>query len=218
MIFQYTASDQTHLVVKSRTQQVISFDPGLTSIYHIQIGEQSELTLRVSEGHYDHTIYLIALKGSQITVHEDQPWQGKMRWHIFLIEPYSQVLMSTRLRCGDERIQSEVIIEHEADFTTSDINTRAIMSGTGYLGQDVSLCVPEGRRGCRAHQQAHILNLTDHPKIDIIPRLLVASDDTQCSHGVGIRSLRDRDLFYLMSRGIDRIQAQELVLDGFLRR
>ena len=53
--------------------------------------------------------------------------------------------------------------------------------------------------------------------VNAIPSLEIKTNDVKAGHGVSISKLTDEHLFYLMSRGISREKARELVLDGFLR-
>jgi len=44
----------------------------------------------------------------------------------------------------------------------------------------------------------------------------VATDTSNASHGVSIHPIRETDIFYLMTRGLTREQAQNSIIDGFL--
>src|SRR5215210_866620 len=48
-----------------------------------------------------------------------------------------------------------------------------------------------------------------------LPRLEILADDVKCSHGSTTGQVDETDLFYLMSRGIPRREAEKLVVFGF---
>ena len=48
------------------------------------------------------------------------------------------------------------------------------------------------------------------------PNLEIEADDVKCSHGATIGELDTEAKFYLMSRGLDKVQAERLVVLGFL--
>jgi Fe-S cluster assembly protein SufD len=61
--------------------------------------------------------------------------------------------------------------------------------------------------------------LSDHAGADPIPVLEILTNDVvRCGHGATAGALGDEDLFYAMSRGFDRDQAQQLLVHGFFRR
>jgi Fe-S cluster assembly protein SufD len=41
------------------------------------------------------------------------------------------------------------------------------------------------------------------------------ADDVRCTHGATIGQLEEEPIFYLMTRGITRAEAERLVIDGF---
>ena len=48
-----------------------------------------------------------------------------------------------------------------------------------------------------------------------LPRLEIAADDVKCSHGSTTGQVDEVEMFYLMSRGIPRAEAEKLVVFGF---
>ncbi|MCK5447467.1 MAG: SufD family Fe-S cluster assembly protein, partial [Gemmatimonadetes bacterium] len=48
-----------------------------------------------------------------------------------------------------------------------------------------------------------------------LPSLEIRADDVRCSHGATVGQVDDTMLFYLMSRGLDREQAEHLLVFGF---
>src|SRR5215210_7617175 len=62
--------------------------------------------------------------------------------------------------------------------------------------------------------QNHILGTDDAFAVSL-PRLEILADDVKCSHGSTTGQVDETDLFYLMSRGIPRREAEKLVVFGF---
>ena len=48
------------------------------------------------------------------------------------------------------------------------------------------------------------------------PELEIFADDVKCAHGSAIASLDEKQLFYLMSRGIDENQVRHLLIQAFI--
>jgi Fe-S cluster assembly scaffold protein SufB len=71
--------------------------------------------------------------------------------------------------------------------------------------------------GTDSYLKEEVLMLDETARVDAIPSLEIKTNDVKAGHGVSISRLTDERLFYLMSRGLSREKARELVLDGFLR-
>jgi len=61
-----------------------------------------------------------------------------------------------------------------------------------------------------------ILLLSDTASADAIPELEILTDDVKCSHAASVSRIPEEHIFYLMSRGISRKEAEEMVIEGFL--
>src|SRR6266550_583916 len=73
--------------------------------------------------------------------------------------------------------------------------------------------------GTGSYQECRNMLLSKHAGADPIPVLEILTNDVvRCGHGATAGALGDEDLFYAMSRGFDRDQAQQLMVHGFFRR
>jgi Fe-S cluster assembly protein SufD len=59
--------------------------------------------------------------------------------------------------------------------------------------------------------------LSEHAKGLAIPSLEILENDIKAGHATTVGRISDLELFYLMSRGLDRVQAKRLVVNGFLQ-
>lgn len=61
--------------------------------------------------------------------------------------------------------------------------------------------------------------LSDKAGADPIPVLEILTNDVaRCGHGATAGALEEDELFYVMSRGLDRIGAESLLVRGFFQR
>jgi Fe-S cluster assembly protein SufD len=67
----------------------------------------------------------------------------------------------------------------------------------------------DGFQACRN------LVLSDDARMDAIPGLEIEADDVACSHAATFGYLEEAPVFYLMSRGIPREQAELMLIEGF---
>jgi Fe-S cluster assembly protein SufD len=59
------------------------------------------------------------------------------------------------------------------------------------------------------------LMLSRECRADSIPGLEIKADDVRCTHAATLSQLDQEPIFYLMSRGIPRLEAEKLAVDGF---
>ena len=65
------------------------------------------------------------------------------------------------------------------------------------------------------YQVCRNLVLSDNARMDGIPGLEIEADDVVCSHAATFGTLEEQPVFYLMSRGIERPQAELMLISGF---
>ncbi len=215
-VYALTSGRDYSLFVKARTHETVVLDAGWSDEILIHISEQARVELIVPQGVYQHHIRIIQEKVSRLTIQERESWQGSLDWEITLMEPYAVCHILTRVACADGEIQEHIRVYHEAEYTESRVDTRVVLYDMARITQDVTLVVPQGRTGCKAFQSADVMSFSSQARGHIIPRLEVSTDTAECSHGARVRTITDRDVFYLMSRGIDFERGKQLILEGFL--
>ena len=73
-----------------------------------------------------------------------------------------------------------------------------------------------GAKGADAQQESRVLMLSDKARSDANPILLIDENEVTAGHAASIGQVDPEDLYYLMSRGLDRETAERLVIRGFL--
>lgn len=76
--------------------------------------------------------------------------------------------------------------------------------------------VAEAAQKTDAYQKSRNLLLSPEARADAIPNLEIKANDVKCSHGATVGQVQLEELFYLMSRGLTRPRAEELLVEGFL--
>ncbi|WOO87108.1 SufD family Fe-S cluster assembly protein [Mollicutes bacterium LVI A0039] len=111
----------------------------------------------------------------------------------------------------------DVVCNNNAPFTNGNITQRAvalsggqnIFNATGYIGKDCSKAVN--------FQESRALLLDGAAKGDASPILLINHHDVEAGHAAGVSRVNDDEMYYLMSRGIDRKSAEQLMTVAFIR-
>lgn len=67
-----------------------------------------------------------------------------------------------------------------------------------------------------AQQESRILMLSEDARADTNPMLLIDEYELTAGHAASISRVDEEQLYYLMSRGLGRVEAEKLVIRGFL--
>ena len=75
--------------------------------------------------------------------------------------------------------------------------------------------VRENAHGTDAQQSNKNLLLSNDARVDTKPQLEIFNDDVKCAHGATVGQLEEEELFYLLTRGLPRTLARNLLTYGF---
>ena len=104
---------------------------------------------------------------------------------------------------------------HNAPLTTSDLlykgaaKDHARTLWQGMIKSQPRMQKIDGFQACRN------MLLSEDARMDAIPGLEIEADDVVCSHAATFGTLEAEPIYYLMSRGIPRAQAELMVIEGF---
>ncbi|WLR41333.1 Fe-S cluster assembly protein SufD [Bacillus carboniphilus] len=76
--------------------------------------------------------------------------------------------------------------------------------------------IEHGASKSNAEQESRVLMLSEKARGDANPILLIDEDDVTAGHAASVGRVDPIQLFYLMSRGISQVEAERLVIHGFL--
>lgn len=76
--------------------------------------------------------------------------------------------------------------------------------------------IRHGATRANAEQESRVLMLSDKARGDANPILLIDEDDVTAGHAASVGRVDELQLYYLMSRGITKDRAEQLIIHGFL--
>jgi Fe-S cluster assembly protein SufD len=117
---------------------------------------------------------------------------------------------------GSEHNDSTLVVTHAEPHGASRELFKSAIDGraTGAF-QGKIVVAPEAQK-TDARMMAKALLLSDAAEFASKPELEIFADDVQCGHGATAGQLDDVQLFYLMSRGVPRAEAERLLIEAFL--
>jgi Fe-S cluster assembly protein SufD len=116
---------------------------------------------------------------------------------------------------GNQHLDQDTQQNHLAPHTTSDLLFKGGLIDRARSVWQGMIYVAPGAQKTDGYQANRNLILSDHARADSIPGLEILADDVRCTHGATISQLEEDPIFYLMSRGLPREEAERLVVDGF---
>jgi Fe-S cluster assembly protein SufD len=118
---------------------------------------------------------------------------------------------------GEEHADYDTTQEHAAPDTTSDLFFKGVLDGHARAVWRGVIRVDKGAQKTDAYQENRNLLLSHDARADSIPGLEIEANDVRCTHGATIGQIDRLQLFYLMSRGLSRAQAERLIVRGFFQ-
>jgi len=117
---------------------------------------------------------------------------------------------------GDQHFDFNTSQDHTEPNTGSDLLYKGALDGESRAVFRGIIRVLPGAQRTDAYQTNRNLLLSPGARADSLPNLEIEADDVKCSHGATVGELDADAKFYLMSRGLSRVQAERLVVTGFL--
>jgi len=116
---------------------------------------------------------------------------------------------------GVQHLDHDTQQNHLAPRTTSDLLFKgALLDRSRSVWQGMIHVAPDAQQ-TDGYQANRNLILSKQARADSIPGLEILADDVRCTHGATVGQLEDEPIFYLMSRGLPRREAERIVIDGF---
>ncbi|OGF16089.1 MAG: Fe-S cluster assembly protein SufD [Candidatus Eisenbacteria bacterium RBG_16_71_46] len=138
-----------------------------------------------------HSYFDLAGSGAQAFVHGFMFGDGRQHFHLHTLQ------------------------RHLADHTTSDLLIKGCLKDHARSVYQGLIQVSEGAQRTDAYQANRNLLLSDTARADSIPGLEILANDVRCTHGATIGNVDEEQMYYLMSRGLQRSEAQRLIVEGF---
>ena len=117
---------------------------------------------------------------------------------------------------GSQHFDFNTSQDHLVENTASDLLYKGALDGSSRSVFRGIIRVHPGAQRTDAYQTNRNLLLSPKAHADSLPNLEIQADDVKCSHGATVGELDAEARFYLMSRGLSRVQAERLVVLGFL--
>lgn len=115
----------------------------------------------------------------------------------------------------DQHLDFQTRQSHQSPYASSDLLFKGTVKDQARTVYSGTIVVAPKAHGTDAYQANRNLSLSPKARVDTIPKLEIEANDVRCTHGATISQIEEEYIFYLMSRGINRTEAEKLIVDGF---
>ncbi|MBI5302924.1 MAG: Fe-S cluster assembly protein SufD [Chloroflexi bacterium] len=116
---------------------------------------------------------------------------------------------------GEQRFDQHTFQNHIVGNSTSDLLFKGALKDRAYSAFRGLIRVNPDAQRSDAYQANRNLLLSQTSHADSIPELEIEANDVRCTHGATVGPVEPEQIFYAMARGIDRVQAERLIVEGF---
>lgn len=105
---------------------------------------------------------------------------------------------------------------HEVKFSNSKIKFNGVSKDNGSIKVDSISHIKESASKSNASQDIRITLIDKNSKGKGYPILKIDNNDIKANHGCAIGNIKEADLYYILSRGINKEDAKRLITLGYL--
>ena len=116
---------------------------------------------------------------------------------------------------GQQHLDYDTFQEHIAPNTTSDFAFKGALRDEATAVWRGMIRVEEDAQKTNAYQENRNLMLSDDAHADSIPGLEILANDVRCTHAATVSRVDSELLFFLMARGFERREAEQMLVTAF---
>ncbi len=210
----YAENDLVKGMVHAPVTEVIAAENAkikLTSLHHVMEGPTHYLTCRASVERSANVDWTYCTIGNGFTVG--------------LVESYLKgegshsTIEAIDFGYGRQRMDLTVSIVHAGQYSESETKLDGVLCDHANAVYRSSTHILDGAVSAGSEQIERVLLLDKTVHAEAIPMLLIDEDDVQrCGHGATVGKIDPLQIYYMMSRGIPRLQAEKMIVWGRLQQ
>lgn len=130
-----------------------------------------------------------------------------------LKEGASLIIHDKIMTTGDQNAYAEIMVDMDGDDSNCDIISRGVAKDVSC--QEIKLGI-NGKAVCKGHAECDSI-IMDRAKILAVPQLNAENVDASLVHEAAIGKIAGEQLFKLMTLGLSESEAEERIVQGFLK-
>lgn len=110
---------------------------------------------------------------------------------------------------------NRVFVNHIAKNTSSNMLTKGVLGDSSKSVFTGTIHIAEGATKTESHQENRNILISKTASAQSVPTLEILCDDVICGHGSSVGPIEENLYHYVMSRGINKVNAEKLLIKGF---
>ena len=128
----------------------------------------------------------------------------------------SSELLGVYFGSGEQHLDHRSIQLHQGSRSSSDLLFKGALKDRSAAIYTGTVIIDHGAHLCNAYQTNRNILLSEQARANSVPNLeILTNDPTRCGHAASVGPVSEDELFYVMSRGIPRDEAERLIVFGF---
>jgi Fe-S cluster assembly protein SufD len=125
-------------------------------------------------------------------------------------------LFGTTMLDGTRHIDQTLVVDHAVpDCISAELFKTAVDDRATGVFQGL-IMVRQDAQKTSGKMMSQALLLSEEAQMSSKPELEIFADDVVCGHGATVGQIDETQLFYLMARGVPRLEAERLLVEAFL--
>ena len=108
-------------------------------------------------------------------------------------------------------------IIHKKPNLNSNVLIKAVLWDKSRFDFEGDLIIKKGATNTNTYLRADVLIMSDDASARAVPSLEIEEDSVKAGHGATVGQVDREQLFYLQSRGLAEKQAEETLVEGFIK-
>ncbi len=110
---------------------------------------------------------------------------------------------------------NQMLLHIATDSTSFSVLKNVLFDESKNVFDGMIKILPSGQR-TNALLQAHSILLSENASSNNSPGLEIEADDVKATHSASVEQIDEEQLFYLQSRGVNKLEAKQMIVLGFL--
>lgn len=117
--------------------------------------------------------------------------------------------------CKNDTFTLRTTQKHSVGKNVSDLLIKGVLYDNAKFTYEGLIQISKDAQQSNAYQKNQNLLMSKEAYVDSRPFLEIQANDVRCTHGSTTGKLREDQLLYVQSRGLDRSNAEKLLIEGF---
>ena len=194
------------IIIRPKKDAAVKLNIGKNCNVNTYLIQEKEVSVtqenHVGEGSVLHSHCIWVAKG-----------QGKIR---NILEGKGSEAYDLHIFVEKEDFHLDTLLRHKEKNTKGNILVKGIVRNNGSAKLDGMIKIDKTGAGADSILTEHVMLLDPGAHATANPELEIENNDVSSTHAASVSQIDENKLFYLMSRGIPKDDAKNLIVEGFL--